>query len=167
MKNRFPQIDVNKDGHITRAEWENMARIFDEAKNGIIAFRPAGAGRAPTVWRYDIGTPYVPSPLFYRGHIAMVKDGGILTVLSAADGKPVKKFRLPAGGNYYASPVAGGGRIYLASLSGEVTVVSAGGDWEVLASSDLGGACAATPAISGGRLYVRAGTKLFAFAAPK
>jgi outer membrane protein assembly factor BamB len=167
MKSRFPQIDVNKDGKITRAEWENMARIFDEAKNGIIACKPQGEGRTPALWRYDRGTPYVPSPIFYRGHIAMVKDGGIVTVLAAGDGKLVKQIRLPAGGNYYASPVAGGGKIYLASLSGEVTVLSAGGEWEILASCDLGGACAATPAISGGRLLVRAGGKLFAFAAPK
>jgi outer membrane protein assembly factor BamB len=167
MKNRFPQIDADKDGLITRAEWDRMARIFDAARNGILAIRPGGAaGPAQMVWRFERAIPYVPSPIYYRGRIYMVKDGGICTSLEAATGKVAKQERLPAGGGYYASPVAGAGNIYLASLSGEVTVLSAGPTWEVRATNALGERCAATPAISGGRLYLRTERRLFAFAAP-
>lgn len=179
MKNRFLQLDADKDGFITKAEWENMARIFDAAKNSIVALRPGheekheekkGAAdksgakvEVSLAWQYDRGIPYVPSPLYYKGLIYMVKDGGILTALDAATGKVLKQARLPAGGAYYASPVAGDGKVYLTSLGGEVAVVSAGPSWEVLASNPFNGErTAATPAIADGRLYVRTEKRLLA-----
>ena len=166
MKNRFLQIDADKDGFITRAEWENMARIFDAAKNQLLALKPDGSTAVSFAWRYEKGIPYVPSPLYHRGHIYMVKDGGIFTALDAATGKVARQGRLPAGGSYYASPVACGGNVYAASLGGDVVVVSAeGAGWEVKAHNPLGERIAATPAIAGGRLYVRTERRLFAFEA--
>jgi outer membrane protein assembly factor BamB len=166
MKNRFAQIDADKDGSITRAEWERMSRIFDAAKNSVMCLRPGESGKPPAVaWRFERSIPYVPSPLFYKGRLYMVKDGGITTVLDAATGVLVKQARLPAGGSYYASPVAAGGLIYFASLSGDLSVVApAESGYEVRASAALGETCAATPALSGGRLYVRTDRRLIAFA---
>ena len=169
MKNRFLQLDADKDGFITRAEWDNMARIFESAKNGILAFKPSDASASKTgvslAWHYDRGIPYVPSPLYYKGQIYMVKDGGILTSLDAATGMLLKQARLPAGGTYYASPVAGDGKVYLTSLGGEVVVIAAGPAWEVLASHPLNERSAATPALADGRLYIRTEKRLFAFTA--
>jgi outer membrane protein assembly factor BamB len=162
MKSRFLQLDADKDGFITRAEWDTMSRIFDAARNGIIAFRPDGE-KVAKAWEYARGVPYVPSPIYHEGHVYMVKDGGIFTSLRASTGELVKQGRLPAGGNYYASPVIGDGKIYVASLAGEVTTIAARPQWEVLASSPLGEGCAATPAIAGGRIYVRTEKRLLAF----
>ena len=162
MKNRFLQLDADKDSFITRAEWENMARIFDAAKNGIMGFRPDGE-RVAKAWEYARGVPYVSSPIYHDGTVYMVKDGGIFTSLRAGTGELVKQARLPAGGNYYASPVIGDGKIYVASLAGELTTIAAKPEWEVLASSPLGEGCAATPAIAGGRIYVRTEKRLLAF----
>jgi outer membrane protein assembly factor BamB len=172
MKDRFHQLDADKDGRITREEWDNMARIFDAAKNGILALRPApaaaaGAEPAPApqpAWRYERGIPYVPSPVYYRGHLYMVKEGGIFTALDGATGAVTKQGRLPAGGGYYASLVAGGGNVYAASLGGEVVAVAAGASWEVRSTNALGEAIAASPAIADGRLYVRTEKRLFCFA---
>ncbi len=170
MKQRFLQIDADKDGFITRAEWENMARIFDGAKNSIIALRRESPGSAAmsVAWTYERAIPYVPTPVYHEGHLYMVKDGGIFTALDARTGKVEKQGRLPAEGSYYASPVIGGGNLYVSSLGGQVVVVSASGpDWQVRATNDLGDRIAATPAIADGRLLVRTEKRLFAFAAPK
>jgi len=166
MKPRFLQLDADKDGFITRAEWENMARIFDAAKNSLLALRPESPGKpgVAVAWRHEKAIPYVSSPLYYRGRIFLVKDGGIYTVLEAASGKVLKTGRLPAEGAYYSSPVAGGGNIYAASLAGEVTVLSAE-TLEVLSTAKLNETCAATPALAGGRIYLRTGKRLLAFAA--
>jgi outer membrane protein assembly factor BamB len=166
MKSRFLQLDADKDGFITREEWEGMARIFDAAKNSILALRPESPGKpgVAVAWRHEKAIPYVPSPLYYRGRIFLVKDGGIFTVLDAASGKVVKTGRLPSEGTYYSSPVAGGGNIYATSLAGDVTVLSAE-TLEVLSSAKLNESCAATPAIAGGRIYFRTERRLLAFAA--
>lgn len=169
MKNRFRQIDTDKDGFITPAEWAFMARIFEQAKNSIIALRPGAAaeGTAPIAWRHERGIPYVPSPLYFQGRIYMVKDGGIFTALDARSGSVAKQGRLAAGGNYYASPVAGGEHIYCVSRAGEVSVVSSGAEWQVLATNPLLDRCDATPAIADGRLLVRTERKLYCFKASR
>ncbi len=167
MKVRFRQIDTDKDGFITRAEWESMAAIFAKAMNGLLALSPDGTEARDGVklaWKYEKAIPYVPTVLYYRGHTFMVKDGGIFTVIDAASGKLVKQGRLAAGGSYYSSPVASGGRMYVISLEGEATVLSAAPECQVLATNPLRERCAATPAIAGGRLYVRTEGRLYAFA---
>jgi len=54
------------------------------------------------------------------------------------------------------APVAADCKVFFVSEAGKVVVVKAGGnDWEVLAVNDLGEECYATPAIAGGRIYIR------------
>ena len=62
-----------------------------------------------------------------------------------------------------ASPVAGDGKIFFASELGKVAVLRPGGNLEVLAVNDLGDLIYATPAIDGGRLYVRTRGALYCF----
>jgi outer membrane protein assembly factor BamB len=93
-----------------------------------------------------------------------LKEGGILTALDPRSGEVVKQGRLAgAPGGYSASPVAADGKLYTVSEDGAVTVISAGADWEILAVNELDASAKATPAITGGRLYVRTATALFCF----
>ena len=46
------------------------------------------------------------------------------------------------------------------------SVLRAAGDWEVLATNDIGDEIHATPALSGGRIYLRTRGSLFCFASP-
>ena len=63
-------------------------------------------------WKQTRGLPYVPSPLYYRGHVYLVKDGGMVSCYDAKTGAPAyQQERLNALGNYYASPVAADGRV--------------------------------------------------------
>jgi outer membrane protein assembly factor BamB len=139
---------------------------------GVAAVRPAGQrGKldpSAVRWRFKKNLPYIPSPLVYQDLFYMVKDGGIVTTLDAATGQTLKEGRATgAAGKYVASPVAADGKVFLASVDGKVTVLKAGAQWEVLGVNDLGDEIHATPALSGGRLYVRTRGTLYCFGAAK
>jgi hypothetical protein len=51
----------------------------------------------------------------------------------------------------------------MASMLGKITVLSAAGEWDVIATSDLGEDIFATPAIADGRMYVRTSAALYCF----
>jgi outer membrane protein assembly factor BamB len=165
-RQRFNQIDRDKDGRITQAEYENMSRVFDEAKNALIAVRPGGEGDVTdthVLWTQSRQLPYVPTPVFVDGFLYMVKNAGVFTVVDASTGAIGKSGRVSGRGAYYASPVAGDGKIYVVDENGVATVVSAGPDWRVLSSADFGERVHATPAISDGRIYFRTESRLYCF----
>ena len=69
----------------------------------------------------------VPSPLVLDGLVYTIKNGGILTVLSADTGAVVKMGRVGAvPASYSASPVTAEGRIYLANEDGTIAVLARG-----------------------------------------
>ena len=108
--------------------------------------------------------PYIPAPLVYKNVLYLVKDGGIITALDAATGQSLKEGRSPeALGEYHASPVAADDKLFLANVEGKITVLKAGGEWEVLGVNDIGEEIHATPALSGGRIYVRTRGALYCF----
>ena len=78
----------------------------------------------------------------------------MVTCYEAATGAEVYRERI-GGTSYTASPVAADGRLYFVSEQGEVRVVKAGAEFELLAVNKLDDVCLATPAISGGALFVR------------
>jgi outer membrane protein assembly factor BamB len=169
----FDNQDANKDGKITRDEWDALAKFVAEGKNSAFALKAGGSGditSSHVVWKKTKGLPWVTSAILYRGQYVMVKDGGIVTSYDAKTGEQVYQERLAAAGQYYASPVAANGHIYFTSLQdGTVTVLEAGREKpEVLATnSKLGERTAATPAIAGDVLFIRTAKHLYAFAETK
>jgi outer membrane protein assembly factor BamB len=171
FKDFFDNNDPNKDGLITRDEWDGMLKFISASKNTAFALKAGGTGDVTDshmLWKQTKGLPYVPSAILYRGQYVMVKDGGIVTVYDAKTGDQIYQKRAVASGSYYASPVAAAGNIYFASLTdGAFTVLKAGTDKpEVVAENPpLGERLAATPAIADDTLYVRTAGHLYAFAA--
>jgi outer membrane protein assembly factor BamB len=166
LKTRFAQCDRDKDGHITRQEYDTFEMLFDKSQNGAIAIKPGCRGDATDsnlVWRYEKFAPFVASPLFYRDHVYVIKDGGILTCLDAATGKANKSARVAGTGSYYASPVAGDGKIFLLSQKGMLSVVTADKQWQVTHSVDFKEECYATPALVDGLIYLRTAGHLYCF----
>ena len=106
----------------------------------------------------------MPSPLFYRGRLYFVRNGGMVTSYTPDSGRVVlDQQRLGTLGLYVASPVAADGRIYAASETGTIVVCRARDTLEVLARNDLGESITATPAIANHKLYVRTANHLWAF----
>jgi outer membrane protein assembly factor BamB len=163
----FGGADENDDKFIVAGEW-NKARALGVGEWGAIAVRPGNArGQlepGAIRWRLHKNIPYIPAPLLYQGVYYMVKTGGIITSLDPATGRILKEGRSPGAlGEYYASPVAADGKLFLANTEGKITVLKAGAEWEVLAVNEIDEEINATPALSGGRVYVRTRGALYCF----
>jgi outer membrane protein assembly factor BamB len=164
----FKAFDVNGDGKIMAEDIDLMKAQMAKGENVLVAVKPGGHGELNAdnvAWKQTSGLPYVPSPLYYRGRVYLVRDGGMVSCFDAKTGAPLyTKERLDAVGNYYASPVAADGRIYFISLNGRVSVVAAGGEQpKVLRQADFGERICATPALVEKTLYLRTASALFAF----
>jgi outer membrane protein assembly factor BamB len=119
----------------------------------VIAVRPVGSGPPETAWKVERSAPYVPMPLVRGDLVFLWSDTGTVTCVRAATGKEV--WREKVGGNYYASPVCVGDRLYNVSTKGEVVALAAAEKYELLGRSPLGEKSHATPAVAGGRMYLR------------
>jgi hypothetical protein len=131
----------------------------------LLAIRPDGQGdvtRTHVAWQTTKGCAYVPSPILAGGgrYLLVVSDAGIASCFEAQTGQRHWMKRL--GAHYSASPVEAEGRVYFLSDSGETTVVRPGPEFTVLARNELGETCHASPAISGGRIYIRGEKHLYA-----
>lgn len=171
FKGFFDNNDPNKDGQITREEYETFLKFVSQSKPSAFALRPGGKGDCSTShvnWKQKVGLPYVASAIVYDGQMVMIRDGGIVTSYDQETGKQGVRGRINATGTYYASPVAAGGHIYFTSLAdGTTTVVKLNGNKLETAAenSPLGERTSATPAIADDTLYVRTAGHLYAFRA--
>jgi outer membrane protein assembly factor BamB len=174
FKGFFSSLDTNKDGKVTRDEFEAVMKMMATSRNSAFALKPGGSGditKSHVLWKKAKGLPYVPSAIVYKGQYVLVKDGGLVTVYDAKTGEDVYvQERAVSAGRYYASPVAANGNIYFTSLDdGTITVLKGGTDKpEVVAKNPkLGERTAATPAIADDTLYVRTEKHMYAFAVKK
>ena len=170
VKDMFEAVDANRDGVVTRDEWDALIKFLAEGKNSAFVLKPGGTGDVSgsgVLWNKAKGLPYISSGIVVGGQYLMVKDGGLVTAYDARTGQEIYvQERAAASGRYYASPVAANGNIYFTSLDdGVVTVLKAGTDKpEVVAKNPgLGERVAATPAIADNALYIRSDKHLYAF----
>ncbi|MDE2882516.1 MAG: PQQ-binding-like beta-propeller repeat protein [Acidobacteriota bacterium] len=116
-------------------------------------------------WDYRKGQGYVPSPIFHRGTLYLVSDGGILTALSGGTGEVIYEGgRMPLPSRFFSSPVVAGERIYLTSEDGDTHVIRPGPQFEILATNSLDEPVMASPAVVDGTIYLRGAEHLYAIA---
>ena len=161
--------DSNKDGIVTKAEWDADEAYANDKFNAdrFVGIRPGGRDDSTEThvkWETTKGLSEMPSPLFYKGRLGFVRDGGMWTVIEPKSGKRlIDRERLGVGGQFVASPIAANGFIYLMNASGACAVVRAGDTLDVAAINHLGESVRCTPAIAGNRLYIRSTDHLWAF----
>lgn len=136
-------------------------------RNGpTMAMDPSGSGDVTEThvkWLLTTGGPYVPSPLVYPCLI-LPSDNGTLRFVDAKGNVILKE---QVRGHFTASPAGGDGKLYWPSERGDVYVVdvtqvaSEKPAIRVLAVNALGENCLASPAVSGGRLFLRTVKHLF------
>ncbi len=168
VKDRYSQIDANKDGHVTKDEYEVMRSMFAQAVNQLFAIKPGGSGDITdthVVWQVGKHLPYVSSPIVAQGRVFTMKSGGLASCYDVRSGSPIfQAERVEVSGDYYSSAVTAAGRIYITSQRGIVVVLDATSDTlNVLARNDLKAPVFATPAIADGVIYLRTDKHLFAF----
>jgi len=119
-------------------------------------------GTDAIAWTHDRDTPYVPSPLLYKGILYLLKsNSGILSAYDGASGEQHYLERLPGIPSVYASPVASADRIYIVGRRGEAIVLAAGPELRVLATNHLDEGFDASPAIVGSEIYLRGERSLY------
>ena len=96
----------------------------------------------------------MPSPLAHGENVYFVNDAGFAGCYHARTGKREWFERLGEGG-FHASPLLIDGKIYAASVAGDVFVIAAEPTHRLIARNELGEVIRATPAVAGGRLYIR------------
>jgi outer membrane protein assembly factor BamB len=115
------------------------------------------------VWSLKGRGSYMPTPLVYRGYLYVLQNQGILDCYDLRTGREMYRQRLPHGGSGFSgSPVAADGVLYLPGEDGDVFAVKAGPGFELLAKSSLGELLMSSPAMSDGRIYLRAHHHVFA-----
>jgi S-adenosylmethionine:tRNA ribosyltransferase-isomerase len=130
----------------------------------LLAIRAGGSGNVTEthrVWSFDRG-PDVPTPVSDGTYLYVVSDNGTFWCLDAKTGKPMANQQRVAPGTYSSSPVLADGRIYVTNEDGTTSVVKAGPQFELLAENPLGEHTLSSPAIAGGRIFIRTGQHLYA-----
>jgi hypothetical protein len=120
-------------------------------KSETVAVRADGSGEV--LWR-NPQKCYEQSMLAHAGYVYGLTDNGVLFCWRVSDGKEMWKQRLR--GPVSASPVLAGGHIYWANELGTHYVFKPNPQQaEILAENQLGDESFASPAVSGGRLFLR------------
>ncbi|MGH7192600.1 MAG: PQQ-binding-like beta-propeller repeat protein, partial [Candidatus Saccharimonadales bacterium] len=115
---------------------------------------PASNSDAPKlVYTIKESAPYCPTPVAFGDLLFLWSDSGIVSSVDIKSGKPLGRLRVS--GNFFGSPVCVGGRLYCISEDGDVVVVSATRNPKLLARNPLGEEGRGTPAVAGGRMYLR------------
>ena len=130
----------------------------------VLALRPGPQEDAANrlAWKYNKGTAYVASPIFYGGYLYLVSDGGIMTCLDPLTGAvQYEGGRVPVPVTIRSSPVAFDGKILLTSEDGNTFVIKAGTTHEVLATNSVDEPVWASLALARGMVFVRGERHLF------
>ncbi|MCE9531894.1 MAG: PQQ-binding-like beta-propeller repeat protein [Planctomycetes bacterium] len=106
-------------------------------------------------WKHDKVSAEYSSPIIVGDYVYRTRKPGVIVCWKLSTGEEVFDERVD-GISILASPIAtADDRIYFAA-SGKSYVIKAGPKLEILAQNDLGGGTTgASPAISGGKIYIR------------
>ncbi|MBA4067733.1 MAG: hypothetical protein C0501_29340 [Isosphaera sp.] len=148
--------------------------VVPSCKNGpTVGFNPVGAKGDITpenkaeLWRLPSSTtfrtPDVVTPVRV-GDVVYVSGDGPFWALDAKTGKELYRETLSKG-LHRANIVAADGKLYVTSTTGATDVVQAGREFKKVATNTLPDKIYATPAISGGRIYIRGYQFLWAIGA--
>jgi len=137
----------------------NGESIFVPGGN-LTAIRPGADNEPPAVlWQSNKLRAATASPLLYQGRIYAVNSTGVVTCADPDSGEIIWQERIK--GTYSASPVAGDDKLYFVNEEGLTTVLDTRSDDRIIATNPLGETILGSPAISGGRIFLRSDKHLF------
>jgi outer membrane protein assembly factor BamB len=133
----------------------------------VVAIRPPAPGadgKPQEVYRLTRSAPLCTTPLAAGDLLFLWSDQGMVTCADTATGQV--HWRERVAGSYYASPVCAGNYLYNVSRDGDVVVLAASKKYELAVRNTLGEGSHSTPAIAGGRMYLRTFTQLISIGGP-
>ncbi|MHC4600082.1 MAG: PQQ-like beta-propeller repeat protein [Planctomycetota bacterium] len=150
-------------GEIATSPAYAKGRVFVGNENACLVAIDAVKGEV--LWEGDLDLPDVASPLATDDRLIVGSGGGIVTCYDAASGKERWIQEFPEG--FWASPLLANGNVYLLDQTGVMRIFADKDDYQAIGAPALGETAVATPAIVGGRIYVRGEKSLFCIAEKK
>lgn len=131
--------------------------------NYVAAIKP---GKKPVVsYKLDRSAPYVPTSVCLDELMFCFYDKGILSCLDTKTGEVYYQKRLDCA--FSGSAIRVGEKLFCVDEEGIVHVIAASKEFKILAKNPLGEDCRSTPAVSGGRMYIRTYSQLICIGAKK
>lgn len=125
--------------------------------NYVVAVKP---GEDPElVYQIKEAAPYVPTMLNKDDYLFLWYDKGIVQCIDAKTGE--EHFKKRIGGGFSGSPILAGDKVYCIREDGTVITIAAEKRFKLLGETPLGEDSRATPAVSGGRMFLRTNSQLF------
>ena len=143
--------DGNKDGLVTKGEWDAILAFLRSNEDNVLAIRPGGTGdssNSHVAWKASRGISEMPSPLFYRGRLYFVRNGGMVTSTPHLEGVLDRS----AGHTGLKSPSVAPTAASKPPAENGTIVVSSGRTLEVLRAT-ISVRLTATPDIADHKLY--------------
>jgi outer membrane protein assembly factor BamB len=140
--------------------------IVTSPHNTLTAIRPDGDGDitdSHIAWVYSDYVPDITSPISTGDLVFVVTTHGDVVCVDGTSGKTLWEQSLDL--EFNASPVLSGQHLYLVSADGVTTVIEATRTFREVARSTLEDKFHASPAIVGGRLFLRGHAHLYALGA--
>lgn len=147
---------------------KDLLYTVEGKKGALLAVKLAGnAGKVTDnviAWRHTAGgTPDSPCPVLWKDLLFTIADDGFAQCYDAKTGELKWKERLM--GDHKASPLAADGKVYFLSVAGRCTVIAAADKFEKLAENVLPDKFTASPAVSGGRIFLHGDKALYCIGA--
>jgi len=140
----------------------------DGKKNAkLIALDPANtddSGNPRVLWQLNSPPLQQSSPLVKDGLLYTVASNGIMHCIEASSGETVWSRRMK--GKFNSSPVWADGHLYFSSTRGSTHVLKEGREMEFVAENKVEGEIWATPAITGGAIFLRTSKYLYKISKP-
>ncbi len=132
----------------------------------VIVLKPGKQpGTMDEVWRLEKTVPHIPSPIIVGDRAFLWSDQGIVTCAKLQTGDVVWQERVE--GEFFGSPVCTGDKLFCVDKKGTVVAIAAADKFQLLGSNPLNDLCQATPALAGGRMFIRTFTSLHAIGSGK
>jgi outer membrane protein assembly factor BamB len=126
---------------------------FVNGPKHVVALRPHAELGMKEVWRVEKTVPHIPSVIAVDGRAYLWSDQGIVSCVALDDGRVIWQER--ASRDTFGSPVAVNGSLFCVDKEGTVTVLALGDTFRLLARNELSELCQSTPAVAGGRMFIR------------
>ena len=159
-------FDTDKNDFLDNLELQRYLDFCMAIDHGILAFKPGGKGDISTshlLWRETENVAEVPSPLYIKDRIYVIKNGGYFSCVNAQTGRLIYKTRIKGTGPFFSSPVAAHDQIYICAHNGKVVVLGTGDKLKIISTKNFGEKILASPAMVDNKLYIRTDTFLYAF----
>jgi outer membrane protein assembly factor BamB len=147
----------------------------DDGGGGLFRVKPGGSGDITpkpgeatsdfVEWSTDDSGIQMASPTHLDGNLYFFQRRlGIVHCVDANTGRLEYKKRVPGGREFWASPWTDGKHLFAMDSDGNTHVMAPGDEFKVLGVNSLEQHAWGTPAIAGGRIYLRTASHLYCIA---